>query len=109
MFTNNYKHFKIKVKNSVNNSLNKYGSNKKNNNIVGKSFIDELKKDTSENQTVLPSSDRYIIHYNRQNTLYSTPIILVDDEDDLLFTFKMLLKAEGYNNIKSFSNSRLCL
>jgi CheY-like chemotaxis protein len=40
------------------------------------------------------------------NTLYSIPILLVDDEQDLLMTFDFLLRDEGYSNVKAFSESR---
>ncbi len=41
-----------------------------------------------------------------EDTLYSTPILLVDDEDDLLQTFNIVLRDEGYSNVKTFSDSR---
>lgn len=43
---------------------------------------------------------------NKKNSFYLTPIILVDDEPDLLFTFSIMLKDEGYRNVKTFSDSR---
>jgi CheY-like chemotaxis protein len=46
---------------------------------------------------------------NKENPLYSTPILLVDDDSDSLMTFKLLLKNEGYNNIKAFSSSNTTL
>ena len=38
--------------------------------------------------------------------LYLTPIILVDDEDDLLGYYEHLLRSEGYKNVKGFSDSK---
>lgn len=44
-----------------------------------------------------------------ENTLYQTPILLIDDEQDLLLTFEYILKNEGYKNIKTFSDSKCLL
>jgi CheY-like chemotaxis protein len=44
-----------------------------------------------------------------ENTPYQTPIILIDDDTDLLLTFNLLLKNEGYNNLKTFSDSKSLL
>jgi response regulator RpfG family c-di-GMP phosphodiesterase len=44
-----------------------------------------------------------------ENPLYSTPILLVDDDSDSLMIFKLLLRDEGYNNIKAFSSSNTTL
>jgi CheY-like chemotaxis protein len=37
---------------------------------------------------------------------YLTPILLVDDENDLLEYYEYLLRSEGYKNIKGFSDSK---
>ncbi len=42
-------------------------------------------------------------------SLYSIPILLVDDEEDISTSFARILKFEGYRNIKSFSDSRKVL
>jgi CheY-like chemotaxis protein len=39
-------------------------------------------------------------------TFYQTPILLVDDEKDLLNAFELLLKKGGYTNVKAFSDSK---
>jgi len=39
-------------------------------------------------------------------TLLDTPILLVDDELELLSIFKSLLKHEGYRNVSTFSSSK---
>ena len=36
-----------------------------------------------------------------ENTIYQTPIILIDDEPDLLLTFDIILKNEGYKICKN--------
>jgi CheY-like chemotaxis protein len=43
---------------------------------------------------------------HKENTLYNVPILLVDDEPDLLTTFDFFLRNEGYKNVKTFSNSK---
>jgi len=43
---------------------------------------------------------------SKESTLYRLPILLVDDDEDLLSTFALFLKYEGYKNIKVFSDSR---
>jgi CheY-like chemotaxis protein len=42
-------------------------------------------------------------------TRHSIPILLVDDEEDLLMTFDFFLRSEGYDNIKAFSSSKSLL
>lgn len=51
--------------------------------------------------------DKFDIY--KQKTLYNMPIILVDDEKDLLMSFHLLLKIEGYRNLKIFSDSKTVL
>jgi CheY-like chemotaxis protein len=46
------------------------------------------------------------INNKENNTFSSVPILLVDDEEDLLKTFTFFLKDEGYSNVKTFSDSR---
>jgi CheY-like chemotaxis protein len=41
-----------------------------------------------------------------ENTLYNMCILLVDDEQDLLLTYGLILKSEGYRNVKAFSDPR---
>ena len=48
-------------------------------------------------------------HHNENSSVYQIPILLVDDEPDLLLTFEYILKNEGYKNIKTFSNSKSLL
>lgn len=47
------------------------------------------------------------LHY--QDTLSNIPILLVEDDKDILQSNLMLLKAEGYSNVKTFSDSREAL
>jgi CheY-like chemotaxis protein len=42
----------------------------------------------------------------RENTLYNTCILLINDEQDLLLTYGLILKSEGYRNVKAFSDPR---
>ncbi len=54
------------------------------------------------------ATDKYRLR-NKENPLFSTPILLVDDDTDILMGFSLLLKAEGYSNIKEFSSSKATL
>jgi len=41
--------------------------------------------------------------------IYDTPILLVDDEEDILTVFKLILQSEGYSKIDAFSSSKKAL
>jgi CheY-like chemotaxis protein len=41
--------------------------------------------------------------------IYDTPILLVDDEEDILTVFKLILQSEGYSKIDAFSRSKKAL
>ena len=43
---------------------------------------------------------------DKKNTLYSMPVPLVDDEENVLMTFKIVLMDKGYSDLKTFSNER---
>jgi CheY-like chemotaxis protein len=58
------------------------------------------------NKTCLETKNNGEEEGKGENTLYSIPILLVDDEDDLLKTFNIVLSYEGYSNVKTFSDSR---
>ena len=47
------------------------------------------------------------LHYN--DTLSNIPILLVEDDRDTLQSYLLLLKSEGYSNIKTFYDSREAL
>ena len=47
------------------------------------------------------------LHY--KDTLSNVPIILGEDDKDVLESYLLLLKSEGYDNIKTFSDSRKAL
>lgn len=64
-------------------------------------------KDKEEN-----NKEKNIINNNdlrHKNTLSNIPILLVEDDKDILQSYILLLKLEGYNNIKTFSDSREAL
>jgi CheY-like chemotaxis protein len=46
---------------------------------------------------------------NLDCTCYETDILLVDDDQDLLETFNIILSSEGYKNIHSFSDTKRAL
>jgi CheY-like chemotaxis protein len=63
---------------------------------------DNQKKETFDEQ----ESANSIRNNPRHNdTLYKIPIILIDDEQDMLSSYEFLLRSEGYNNITKFSDS----
>jgi CheY-like chemotaxis protein len=74
-------------------------------NIFSTDKIKETLHDT-KNQVSESLLSREYSFSHKQNTLYSTPIILIDDDSDILFNFDVFLKDEGYNNVKTFSNSK---
>jgi CheY-like chemotaxis protein len=51
-----------------------------------------------------PNGNRYRLPHNENDTPHSMPILLVDDEEDLLLTFDLLLRSEGYTNVRTFSS-----
>ena len=82
-----------------------------------KEVLDNTREKSQQQQQQTPtlqssssSSDGYdtYSHYNK-NTLYNTPILLVDDNSDLLSSFNMILKDEGYKKVKPFLNSKSLL
>lgn len=66
-------------------------------------YFDRVDKETDSNYD--ENENKYDIRY-KQKTLYNMPILLVDDEKDLLMSFHLLLKIEGYRNLKTFSDSK---
>jgi CheY-like chemotaxis protein len=94
---------------SINNqrldSIN-YTEIKSNSNIgIGDPYFDRTDKETDSNYNDNENENKYDVRH-RQKTLYNMPIILVDDEKDLLMSFHLLLKIEGYRNLKTFSDSK---
>jgi poly-D-alanine transfer protein DltD len=79
-------------------------SNSSSNNIgIEDPYFDTADKETDSNYNENENENKYDIRY-RQKTLYNMPILLVDDEKDLLMSFHLLLKIEGYRNLKTFSD-----
>ncbi len=56
-----------------------------------------------------PDNGNPSIFQRTNNTLYSIPILLVDDEQDLSSSFALILKMEGYRNVTAFSDPRRVL
>ena len=55
------------------------------------------------------NENQHLHLFENEDIHYQTPIILIDDEPDLLLTFDIILKNEGYKNIKTFSDSKSLL
>ena len=87
-----------------NNNNNIYINSKFNKSNINNSISSKQNKQEEEN-------NNYQHHYpfENENKFYQTPIILIDNEPDLLLTFEYILKNEGYNNVKSFSDSKSLL
>ena len=66
------------------------------------------KKDTQKKEEIGENNEQNYLTHN-ENTLYQTPILLIDDEPDLLLTFEYILKNQGYKTIKAFSDSKTLL
>jgi CheY-like chemotaxis protein len=88
------------IKKSKSNSHN-LGTNSNSgiNNNKTNSFVNVKEEEAEEGK------DPYNLR-DMNNTFYNTPILLVDDEPDLLMTFKLFLNSEGYRNVKTFSDSK---
>ena len=73
-------------------------------------YANEMEKDEESDFNIdnREESSPYNSIY-KQKTLYNIPILLVDDENDLLTSFNLLLKMEGYRNVKTFSDSKSVL
>lgn len=105
---NNNNTVDVRFKNNSNSSNSSSNSlvdnsdvNKFDKNIETKtdSFVNIKKQE--EKEEIDPHNPRY-----KENTLYNIPILLVDDEPDLLLTFDFFLKNEGYKKVKTFSDSK---
>ena len=89
---------RIKDNNVKPNTINDASSNIDTNkdNILVNNYDDKSNTDVIE---VNPNKQK-------EDTLYSTPILLIDDEKDILRALSTILKSEGYRNVRAFSDSR---
>ena len=99
--------------NNINSSSSSNSSSKiKTDNIRGLDVtiddphVNEIKENEEYNFNIDNRRDNPYNTIYKQKTLYNIPILLVDDENDLLTSFNLLLKIEGYRNIKTFSDSK---
>jgi len=102
--------------NNINSSSNSSNSSKiKTDNIRGLDgtiddpYVNEIEENEEYNFNIDNRRDSSYNTIYKQKTLYNIPILLVDDENDLLTSFNLLLKIEGYRNIKTFSDSKSVL
>ena len=72
-------------------------------------YVNEIEENEEYNFNIDNRRDSPYNTIYKQKTLYNIPILLVDDENDLLTSFNLLLKIEGYRNIKTFSDSKSVL
>ncbi len=97
----------ILIRRKINSLDNLYSSNGKNKrgdqyhllNKVSQNDFDESSTDT------LSSGSKKIIKlgYN-DDTLYSVPILVIDDDQDLISGYDSALRRAGYKNVKAFSD-----
>ena len=73
---------------------------------IDDSNVNETEIDEENNFNIDNREDSLYNTIYKQKTLYNIPILLVDDENDLLTSFNLLLKIEGYRNIKTFSDTK---
>jgi CheY-like chemotaxis protein len=103
--------------NNINNSSSSSSSSSKikTDNIMGLDgtiddpYVNEIEENEEYNFNIDNRRDSPYNTIYKQKTLYNIPILLVDDENDLLTSFNLLLKIEGYRNIKTFSDSKSVL
>jgi CheY-like chemotaxis protein len=62
--------------------------------------IKTIEKNQQEEESIL---SQYV---NKKDTLHDINILIVDDEVDLLKTFKYFLNSEGYHNVRIFSDPK---
>ena len=73
-------------------------------------FDDDNINNIKEKKIQRKENENQHLHlFENEDIHYQTPIILIDDEPDLLLTFDIILKNEGYKNIKTFSDSKSLL
>ena len=71
---------------------------------------DNINNSIKEKKIQRKENENQHLHlFENEDIHYQTPIILIDDEPDLLLTFDIILKNEGYKNIKTFSDSKSLL
>ena len=71
---------------------------------------DNIDNSSEDNKIQRKENENQHLHlFENEDIHYQTPIILIDDEPDLLLTFDIILKNEGYKNIKTFSDSKSLL
>jgi CheY-like chemotaxis protein len=101
--------------NNINSSSSSNSSKIKTDNIRGLGgtiddhYVNEIEDNEEYNFNIDNRRDSHYNTIHKQKTLYNIPILLVDDENDLLTSFNLLLKIEGYRNIKTFSDSKSVL
>ena len=91
------------------------GINKDETNSVLEFDEDNVNNSIKDNKIQRKENENQHLHqqhhhlFKNEYTFYQTPIILIDDEPDLLLTFEYILKNEGYTNVKTFSDSKSLL
>ena len=98
---------RIKDNNVKPNTINDTCSNNDTNkdNILVNGYDDDNDVSAVDDKS---DADDIEVNPNKQKeaTLYSIPILLMDDEKDILISLITILKSEGYRNVKAFSDSR---
>jgi CheY-like chemotaxis protein len=99
---------------SSNSSSNKVkadniGNSSSFNDTIDEPYVNEAEKDEKSNFNIGSRGENPYNTRYKQKTLYNIPILLIDDENDLLTSFNLLLKIEGYRNVKTFSDSKSVL
>jgi CheY-like chemotaxis protein len=90
--------------NTINDAISKNETYNDNALVNGYGIDDEDESDVDNN--LWASVENVTPNKQKADTLYSTPILLIDDEKDILIALNTILKSEGYRNVKAFSDSR---
>jgi CheY-like chemotaxis protein len=88
--------------NTINSASSENGTNN-NNTHVNSSYDDDDIDADDKLKADFVNGDQY---KERKGTLYYTPILLLDDDKDILLTLNTFLRSEGYCNVKPFFDSR---
>jgi len=100
--TSFFKDYVFKIINKILNEYNKYPCS-----VYSINYIDDIRQQIDiDNRKIQEHIKQRQNAQNQSNSSYN--ILLIDDDDDVLFTFESIIRNEGYN-ITSYSDSNKAL